>query len=202
MLYFILIIILFSLAFFGTNAYSTHTSKPILSVNKTIYDVDGPISINGWVEYYDSPISGVLLDIIVTAKNGNIIMREGAKSDPSGNFTTTLIIPDNTLPGNYALRIISECRIEHIDICLNQETILPIVLTGNHPKINDQPSNIISLSPYSKKHSNATIFSFDTQYYSKMNIQNVTCNGRAATSLGTPGNDLFLVQMLVMLLTL
>ena len=177
-MYFIVIAALLSLTFFGANTYSTHTSKPVLSVNKTVYSVNEPVSLNGWVDYSGSPISDVLLDIVVVSKNGDIVMREDVKSDPSGNFTTAFMFPPNTSPGNFTVRIISECRVEHMDICSNQETIIPIILTGNSIQTNVEPSNISSSSPYPKK-------------YSSPDKSSILCNGQPATILGTPGNDLF-----------
>ena len=119
-------------------AHATHTSKPIVTTNNRIFIIGERIAIGGWTDYFGQPISDVLLDIMLRNQDGTTILRELIKSDSKGSFTTNLLPPKEIRPGYYFIYIISECRVEHRDICENQDVNIPIEIVskelGDHAK--------------------------------------------------------------------
>jgi uncharacterized protein YfaS (alpha-2-macroglobulin family) len=119
-------VVLTSLSFFVFDVYATHISRPIITMDRQLFRIDETIAVKGWVNYNNNPTSNVLLDIILRAPNGNEIVREKARSNMDGNFLLNITLPVNSLPGNYTLDIISQCRDEHRNICTNQRSSIPI----------------------------------------------------------------------------
>jgi uncharacterized protein YfaS (alpha-2-macroglobulin family) len=119
-------VVLNSLSFFVFDAYATHISRPVITMDRQLFRIDETIVVKGWVDYNNNPTSNVLLDIILRAPNGNEIVREKTRSNMDGNFLLNIILPVNSLPGNYTLDIISQCRDEHRNICTNQRSSIPI----------------------------------------------------------------------------
>jgi hypothetical protein len=117
-----------SLFVFDHDTFATHVSKPILTMDKQTFDVNENITVKGWVEYQNNPASDVLLEIIFTHEpnGGNELVRNQVRSNDAGNFTSNIILPVNTTPGNYTLTVISQCRDEHRNICTNQNSLIPI----------------------------------------------------------------------------
>jgi hypothetical protein len=64
--------------------------------------------------------------VIHEPNSGNELVRNQVRSNDAGNFTSNIILPDNTEPGNYTLTVISQCRDEHRNICTNQNSLIPI----------------------------------------------------------------------------
>jgi hypothetical protein len=126
----IAILFLSSLSLFGfdDDIFATHISKPILTMDKQTFDVNENITVKGWVDYQNNPASDVLLDIVVIHEpnSRNELVRNQVRSNDAGNFTSNIILPDNTEPGNYTLTVISQCRDEHRNICTNQNSLIPI----------------------------------------------------------------------------
>ena len=117
-----------SLFLFDDDTFATHISKPILTMDKQTFDVNENITVKGWVEYQNNPASDVLLEIVLTHEpnGGNELVRNQVRSNDAGNFTSNIILPVNTVPGNYTLTVISQCRDEHRNICTNQNSFIPI----------------------------------------------------------------------------
>jgi hypothetical protein len=117
-----------SLFVFDDDIFATHISKPILSMDKQTFDVNENITVKGWVEYQNNPASDVLLEIVMIheSNSGNELVRNQVRSNDTGNFTSNIILPVNTAPGNYTLTVISQCRDEHRNICTNQNSLIPI----------------------------------------------------------------------------
>jgi hypothetical protein len=124
----ILVLSSLSLFVFNDDGFATHISKPILTMDKQTFDVNENITVKGWVEYQNNPASDVLLDIVVIHEpnGGNELVRNQVRSNDAGNFTSNIILPVNTAPGNYTLAVISQCREEHRNICTNQNSLIPI----------------------------------------------------------------------------
>jgi hypothetical protein len=125
----IAILVLSSLSLFVfDDTFATHISKPILTMDKRTFEINENITVKGWVEYQNNPASDVLLDIVVINKpdGGNELIRNQVLSNDAGNFTSNIILPINTAPGNYTLTVISQCREEHRSICTNQNSTIPI----------------------------------------------------------------------------
>jgi hypothetical protein len=124
----ILVLSSLSLFVFNDDGFATHISKPILTMDKQTFDVNENITVKGWVEYQNNPASDVLLDIVLIHEpnGGNEIVRNQVRSNDAGNFTSNIILPINTAPGNYTLTVISQCRDEHRNICTNQNSLIPI----------------------------------------------------------------------------
>ena len=126
----IAILVLSSLSLFllDDDTFASHISKPILTMDKQTFDVNENITVKGWVEYENNPASDVLFDIVLTHEpnGGNELVRNQVRSNDAGNFTSNIILPVNTVPGNYTLTVISQCRDEHRNICTNQNSFIPI----------------------------------------------------------------------------
>lgn len=124
----ILVLSSLSLFLFDDDTFATHISKPILTMDKQTFDVNENITVKGWVEYQNNPASDVLLEIVLThgPNGGNELVRNQVRSNDAGNFTSNIILPVNTVPGNYTLTVISQCRDEHRNICTNQNSFIPI----------------------------------------------------------------------------
>jgi hypothetical protein len=124
----ILVLSSLSLFVFHDDTFATHISKPILTMDKQNFEINETITVKGWVEYQNNPASDVLLDIVVINEpdGGNELIRSQVVSNDTGNFTSNVILPVNTGPGNYTLTVISQCREEHRNICTNQHSSIPI----------------------------------------------------------------------------
>jgi hypothetical protein len=124
----ILVLSSLSLFVFNDNTFATHISKPILTMDKQTFEINENITVKGWVEYQNNPASDVLLDIVVINEpdSGNELIRSQVMSNDTGNFTSNIILPVNTVPGNYTLTVISQCREQHRNICTNQNSSIPI----------------------------------------------------------------------------
>jgi hypothetical protein len=124
----ILVLSSLSLFLFDDDTFATHISKPILTMDKQTFNVNENITVKGWVEYQNNPASDVLLEIVLTHEpnGGNELVRNQVRSNDAGNFTSNIILPVNTVPGNYTLTVISQCRDEHRNICTNQNSFIPI----------------------------------------------------------------------------
>jgi hypothetical protein len=64
--------------------------------------------------------------VINEPDGGNELIRSQAMSNDTGNFTSNVILPINTAPGNYTPTVISQYREEHRNICTNQNRSIPI----------------------------------------------------------------------------
>jgi hemolysin type calcium-binding protein len=201
--FFFVLIVTSMLMFSTSNVNATHTSKPIITVNRKAFTTNEAIPVTGWVEYVGHPVSDVLLDIMLREQNGTIIVREGLKSDPNGNFTTSLTLPKNLTSGKYSLYIISQCRDEHREICTNQDSTIPITIN----KVEANKNNILSSTdtPNStiNSHSNAYLFPHKsssnslthTNYSSSNQSRSKTlCAGKFPNIVGTTSNDILLIS--------
>jgi hypothetical protein len=188
----VLLTVLLPEASYNNSASATHISKPVVTTNRTTYGIHEPIVLGGWVEYFGRPISDVLLDILISTQNGSIVVREELKSDLSGHFAANIMVPQDTRPGNYAARIISQCRDEHRDICSNQDATAPIILVKNTKKPNAVLApNITTPSLLPENAFDASKLGLKPLNYSSNdnNTQNITCSEHRVTILGTRGSD-------------
>jgi hypothetical protein len=125
---FIVFIIIVS---FLNYASATHTSKPIITLDRQTYGVNENVTVTGWVEYQNNPASNVLLDIVINeADDGNELSKTQTRSNDLGNFSSSFIIPADTISGNYTLTVISQCKDEHRDICTNQNSSIPVSISN------------------------------------------------------------------------
>ncbi|GIU70531.1 MAG: hypothetical protein KatS3mg003_2196 [Candidatus Nitrosocaldaceae archaeon] len=109
------------LTLFISNAYATHISQPIIVGNNAIYYLGSEVEIEGYVEYQDNPTSNVLLDIFLI--NNMEKHLASIRSDDNGFFKFTFK-PEEV--GNYTIKIVSQCRDEHRNICTNRSTSIDI----------------------------------------------------------------------------
>jgi hypothetical protein len=124
------VLVAFMILAFLQYALATHISKPVVTTDKQTFVVNENVTVTGWVEYQNSPASEVLLDIIINKlDDGNQLAKTQARSNESGNFTSTVNIPVDTIAGNYALNVISQCKDEHRNICTNQNSSIPITVS-------------------------------------------------------------------------
>jgi hypothetical protein len=127
------VVVLISLSCFDFFAYATHSSKPIITMDRQVFGIHETITVKGWVDYSNKPTPDVMLDIILRAPNGNEIVRENTTSNGNGNFTLNIALPVNSVPGNYTLDIISQCSEEHRNICFHKITSTPIAIEESTP---------------------------------------------------------------------
>ncbi len=106
---------------------ATHISKPIPYLDKTEYLPNEIIDLKGWVEYNGEPASDVLLQVWLE-KERNKLISDNVTSDSNGNFSATLSIPGNTVPGNYIVSVTSHCKEIHRNVCTYQWEELPIII--------------------------------------------------------------------------
>ena len=105
-----------------TDAYATHVSKPIVTSEDAVYYLGSSVEIEGYVEYQGKPTSDVLLDVYLIYDSIEEKITS-IRSDQDGLFRIN-INPDKA--GDYILRIVSQCRDVHRNICTNQSTSIPI----------------------------------------------------------------------------
>jgi hypothetical protein len=127
-IYAIIVVGLTLLSYFVIDAYATHTSRPIITMDRQVFSINETIAVKGWISYGNEPTSNVLLDIILRAPNGNEIVRENTRSNVDGIFLLNITLPVTSLPGNYTLDIISQCSDEHRNICANKRSSIPIAI--------------------------------------------------------------------------
>jgi len=128
------IIAMLVLILFPSSVYGTHLSKPIITINKIDFKSNETIPITGWIDYFGLPASGVLADIIVKSPDGYQILRKLVRSDTSGNFSYNLALPKSSPSGAYKVKVISECKDEHREICENKSSTLIINVTNKNSK--------------------------------------------------------------------
>jgi RTX calcium-binding nonapeptide repeat (4 copies) len=190
---------------FSIHTSATHTSKAVVTTKDTVFMLSKNIIIKGWVNYVGHPISNVLLDVMLRDQDGQIILREGVRSDADGYFKVNLTQPKDTKPGQYSLYIISECRDEHRDICTNQDVTLPITIVKRDVEMGRAPDNLNASNTAPKpfnvekilnNSSKSQIISsdFSMSSSSKSDGENVICGGKNATLLGTQKNDIIEVN--------
>ena len=69
------------------DAYSTHISQPIITVDDNlVYSIGDDLSITGWVEYDDASTSDVLLSVKISNQNGTVVSDFFLTSDSDGKF--------------------------------------------------------------------------------------------------------------------
>lgn len=115
-----------------TNSYTfevfaTHISKPIPYLEKNEFLSNETIGLKGWVEYNGEPASDVLVQVWLEKERDKLIS-DNVTSDSNGNFTSTLSIPSDAVPGNYTVSVTSLCQEIHSNVCTYQWEELPIVI--------------------------------------------------------------------------
>ena len=125
------------------DAYSTHISQPILTIDENfVYSVGDDLAITGWVEYDDASTSDVLLSVKISNPNGIVISDFFLTSDSNGKFEFPFELTDNDSPGDYLVNIMSMCREIHRDICTHKTAETTISVIGEESKIPDWVRNI------------------------------------------------------------
>ena len=125
------------------DAYSTHISQPILTIDENFtYFVGDDLSVTGWVEYDDAATSDVLLSVKISNPNGIVISDFFLTSDSNGKFEFPFELTDNDSPGDYLVNIMSMCREIHRDICTHKTAETTISVIGEESKIPDWVRNI------------------------------------------------------------
>ena len=125
------------------NAYSTHVSQPILTIDENfVYSVGDDLSITGWVEYDDAATSDVLLSVKISNPNGKVVSDFFLTSDSSGKFEFPFELSDDDASGDYLVNIMSMCREIHRDICTHKTAETTISVIGEQSKIPDWVRNI------------------------------------------------------------
>ena len=118
------------------NAYSTHISQPILTIDENfVYSVGDDLSITGWVEYDDAATSDVLLSVKISNPNGTVISDFFLTSDSDGKFEFPFELSDDDSPGDYLVNIMSMCREIHRDVCTHKTAEIAISVIGEESKI-------------------------------------------------------------------
>ena len=125
------------------NAYSTHVSQPILTIDDNfVYSVGDDLSITGWVEYDDAATSDVLLSVKISNPNGTVISDFFLTSDSDGKFEFPFELSDDDASGDYLVNIMSMCREVHRDICTHKTAETTISVISEQSKIPDWVRNI------------------------------------------------------------
>ncbi|HJM45776.1 MAG TPA: hypothetical protein QGF44_02245 [Candidatus Nitrosopelagicus sp.] len=125
------------------NAYSTHISQPILTIDENfVYSVGDNLSITGWVEYDDAATSDVLLSVKISNPNGIVVSDFFLTSDSDGKFEFPFELTENDASGDYLVNIMSMCREIHRDICTHKTAETTISVIGEQSKIPDWVRNV------------------------------------------------------------
>ena len=125
------------------NAYSTHVSQPILTIDDNfVYSVGDDLSITGWVEYDDAATSDVLLSVKISNPNGTVVSDFFLTSDSNGQFEFPFELSDDDSPGDYLVNIMSMCREVHRDICTHKTAEIAISVIGEESKIPEWVRNV------------------------------------------------------------
>ena len=135
----IVCVILFSVDIIVLESYQTHISNPVIISNKTSYVQGENITISGWVNYNEEPTSDVLLRIIATNPLGIEIFNEYVTSDKEGEFTIEIPITKNAEVGAYNVKIVSQCREIHREICTHQSETISITIENDSNQIKKIP---------------------------------------------------------------
>ena len=125
------------------DAYSTHISQPILTIDENfVYSVGDNLAITGWVEYDDAATSDVLLSVKISSPNGTVISDFFLTSDSDGMFEFPFELSYDDTSGDYLVNIMSMCREIHRDICTHKTAETTISVIGEESKIPDWVRNI------------------------------------------------------------
>jgi len=125
------------------DAYSTHISQPIITVdNNLVYSVGDSLSITGWVEYDDAATSDVLLSVKISNQNGTVVSDFFLTSDSDGKFEFPFELSDDDSSGDYLVNIMSMCREVHRDICTHKTAEIAISVIGEESKIPEWVRNV------------------------------------------------------------
>ena len=125
------------------NAYSTHVSQPILTIDDNfVYSVGDDLSITGWVEYDDAATSDVLLSVKISNPNGTVISDFFLTSDSEGKFEFPFELSQDDPSGDYLVNIMSMCREVHREICTHKTAETTISVLGEESKIPDWVRNV------------------------------------------------------------
>ena len=125
------------------NAYSTHISQPILTIDENfVYSVGDNLSITGWVEYDDAATSDVLLSVKISNPNEIVVSDFFLTSDSDGKFEFPFELTENDASGDYLVNIMSMCREIHRDICTHKTAETTISVIGEQSKIPDWVRNV------------------------------------------------------------
>ena len=125
------------------NAYSTHVSQPIFTIDENfVYSVGDDLFITGWVEYDDAATSDVLLSVKISNPNGMVVSDFFLTSDSAGKFEFPFELSDDDASGDYLVNIMSMCREVHRDICTHKTAETTISVIGEQSKIPDWVRNI------------------------------------------------------------
>ncbi len=125
------------------DAYSTHISQPIITVDDNlVYSIGDSLSITGWVEYDDASTSDVLLSVKISNPNGTVVSDFFLTSDSDGKFEFPFELSDDDSPGDYLVNIMSMCREIHRDVCTHKTAEIAISVIGEESKIPEWVRNV------------------------------------------------------------
>ncbi len=125
------------------DAYSTHISQPIITVDDNlVYSIGDDLSITGWVEYDDASTSDVLLSVKISNQNGTVVSDFFVTSDSDGKFEFPFELSDDDSPGDYLVNIMSMCREIHRDVCTHKTAEIAISVIGEESKIPEWVRNV------------------------------------------------------------
>ena len=125
------------------DAYSTHISQPIITVDDNlVYSIGDDLSITGWVEYDDASTSDVLLSVKISNPNGTVVSDFFLTSDSDGKFEFPFELSADDSSGDYLVNIMSMCREVHRDICTHKTAEVAISVIGEESKIPEWVRNV------------------------------------------------------------
>ena len=125
------------------DAYSTHISQPIITVDDNlVYSIGDDLSITGWVEYDDASTSDVLLSVKISNPNGTVVSDFFLTSDSDGKFEFPFQLSDDDSPGDYLVNIMSMCREIHRYVCTHKTAEIAISVIGEESKIPEWVRNV------------------------------------------------------------
>ena len=125
------------------DAYSTHISQPIITVDDNlVYSIGDSLSITGWVEYDDASTSDVLLSVKISNQNGTVVSDFFLTSDSDGKFEFPFELSADDSPGDYLVNIMSMCREIHRDVCTHKTAEIAISVIGEESKIPEWVRNV------------------------------------------------------------
>ncbi|MBM3367168.1 MAG: DUF4198 domain-containing protein [Betaproteobacteria bacterium] len=92
----------------GPAALATHTSAPVLALERVAVAGGEPVQVAGRIYYDGAPAASVLVEIRDRPAAGKPFSAGFVRSDDAGDFRLTLKLP--RAPGTYVLEVVSHCQ--------------------------------------------------------------------------------------------
>ena len=152
-------------------SYQTHVSKPIIMADKFGYKLGEKIIVSGWVNYNEEATSDVLLRIILENPSEREIFEEYIVSGIDGTFAIEIPIEKNSEVGDYEIKVISQCREIHREICTHQYGTIPIsIMSDTEQKKTISRAHELRIVDWVNGRVNDTLFVVPIKYLTEQNF--------------------------------